>query len=46
DVIEQGDKVILWGEGLPVERIAHAADTIAYELLTQVTARVPRRTSV
>lgn len=39
-----GDPVILWGEGLPVERVAAAAGTIAYELLCGVTARV--RTAV
>lgn len=35
-----GDEVILWGDGLPVEEIAEAAGTIAYELLCKVTARV------
>ncbi|MDR9437249.1 MAG: alanine racemase [Thiohalophilus sp.] len=35
-----GDEVILWGEGLPVEEIATAAGTIAYELLCKVTSRV------
>jgi len=35
-----GDEVILWGEGLPVEEIALAADTIGYELLCGVTKRV------
>lgn len=35
-----GDPVVLWGEGLPVERIAEAAGTIAYELLCGVTRRV------
>ncbi len=33
-------EVRLWGEGLPIERIADAAETIAYELLCGVTARV------
>ena len=28
-----GDPVVLWGDGLPVEEIAHCADTIPYELL-------------
>lgn len=37
-----GDPVVLWGEGLPVERIAQAADTISYTLLCGVTARVRR----
>ena len=35
-----GDEVTLWGEGLPVEVIARQANTISYELLCQVTARV------
>lgn len=34
-----GDKVILWGEGLPVEKLAEYANTSAYEVLTRVTAR-------
>ncbi|MGE8360902.1 alanine racemase [Pseudomonas sp.] len=38
-----GDAVELWGEQLPVDEVAQAAGTIGYELLTQVTARVPRR---
>ncbi len=35
-----GDSVVLWGEGLPVEEIAQAAGTIAYELLCGVSKRV------
>ena len=35
-----GDPVLLWGEGLPVERIAGAAGTISYTLLCGVTERV------
>ena len=35
-----GDKVILWGEGLPVEDIADCAGTIGYELLCGITTRV------
>jgi alanine racemase len=35
-----GDPVVLWGYGLPVERIAAQAGTIAYELLCGVTSRV------
>jgi alanine racemase len=34
-----GDKVILWGEGLRVEKLAESANTSAYEILTRVTAR-------
>lgn len=37
---KEGDTVTLWGEGLPVEEIAKHANTIAYELLCQVTSRV------
>lgn len=36
------DPVVLWGEGLPVEEIAHAASAIAYELFCNVTERVRR----
>lgn len=36
-----GDGVILWGEGLPVEIVAKHIGTIAYELVTKLTARVP-----
>ncbi len=35
-----GDAVTLWGEGLPVEEVARAAGTIAYELLCRVSPRV------
>ncbi|MFZ5556025.1 MAG: alanine racemase [Pseudomonadota bacterium] len=38
-----GTPVTLWGEGMPVDEVARAAGTISYELLTRVTARVPRR---
>lgn len=37
-----GDKVTLWGEGLPIEEIAARAETISYELLCGVTERVTR----
>jgi len=39
--VKVGDKVILWGEGLPVEEIARHAGTIPYELLCGVSQRVP-----
>lgn len=39
-----GDPVVLWGDGLPVERIAEAVGTIPYELLCRVTRRVRYRT--
>jgi alanine racemase len=34
-----GDKVILWGDGLPVEEIAADAGTVPYQLVTGVTHR-------
>lgn len=37
-----GSPVELWGAGLSIDEVASCADTISYELLTQVTARVPR----
>lgn len=39
--VELGDPVVLWGKGLPIERLAQAANTISYELLCGVTKRVP-----
>ncbi|UXY52472.1 alanine racemase [Pseudomonas tohonis] len=39
----EGDAVELWGAQLPVDELAAACGTIGYELLTKVTARVPRR---
>lgn len=38
-----GDKVILWGNGLPIEQIAEWAGTIGYELLCKITQRVQFR---
>ena len=35
-----GDEVILWGEGLPVERVAEQVGTIPYELVLKLTSRV------
>jgi alanine racemase len=35
-----GDPVVLWGDGLPAEEVAHKAGTIAYELFCGVTQRV------
>jgi len=35
-----GDPVILWGDGLPIETVAAAADTIGYELACSITRRV------
>lgn len=38
-----GSEVVLWGNGLPAERVAPFADTIAYELLCRVNERVAVR---
>ncbi|MCP5278205.1 MAG: alanine racemase [Thiobacillus sp.] len=35
-----GSPVVLWGAGLPVDEVAAAAGTIAYELLTAIAPRV------
>ncbi|NDG27054.1 MAG: alanine racemase, partial [Proteobacteria bacterium] len=37
-----GDKAELWGLNLPVETIAKAAGTIPYELICQISTRVPK----
>ena len=37
-----GASVTLWGQGLAVENIAELANTIPYELLCQISLRVPR----
>lgn len=34
-----GDEVVLWGSGLPVERVARHSHTSAYEILTRMTPR-------
>lgn len=36
-----GSRVVLWGEGMPVDEVARAAGTISYELLCALTQRVP-----
>jgi alanine racemase len=35
-----GSGVTLWGKGLPIDEVAHAAGTIGYELMCAVAARV------
>jgi alanine racemase len=40
-----GDPVELWGKQVSVDEVAAAAGTIAYELMTGVTSRVPRQYS-
>jgi alanine racemase len=40
--VRVGDEVELWGESVRIEEVAVAAQTIAYEILTGVSRRVPR----
>lgn len=35
-----GDRAVLWGDSLPVERVANFADTIPYELVCGISQRV------
>ena len=35
-----GSKVVLWGDGLPIDEVAHAAGTIGYELMCALAPRV------
>lgn len=37
-----GSRVEFWGPNVPIETIARQCDTIPYELVSQITARVPR----
>lgn len=39
-LVESGEPVILWGEGLPAEHVATFADTIPYELVCAMSQRV------
>ena len=38
--VQIGDAVIVWGSGLPADRVAPYADTIAYELVCGISQRV------
>lgn len=40
DKLRVGDEAILWGQGLPIDEVATAAGTIAYELFCQLGTRV------
>ena len=42
DRVAVNDRVVLWGKGLPIERIAKAAGTVPYTLMCGVTRRVRR----
>jgi alanine racemase len=35
-----GSRAVLWGEGVPVERVANAAGTVGYQLLCALAPRV------
>jgi alanine racemase len=37
-----GTPVELWGEGLPIDEVAHTAGTVGYELMCAVAPRVPK----
>ncbi len=39
EAVCEGDEAVLWGEGLPADEVAAAADTIAYELFCAVRRR-------
>lgn len=41
ETVSVGAPVVLWGEELPIETVAEMAGTIGYELVCQVTQRVP-----
>jgi alanine racemase len=38
-----GSEVVFWGDSLPIDGVAQACATLAYELMTGVTERVHRR---
>ncbi len=40
--LSEGDDVIVFGKGLPVQQVAHWANTIPYEILTSISQRVKR----
>ncbi len=42
DDIAIGNTVELWGKNISVDTVAHYSNTINYELLTQVSARLPK----
>jgi len=40
--VNEGDEVIVFGEKLPVSKLAEWADTIPYEIMTGISQRVKR----
>lgn len=43
DAVKRGDRVELFGPNLPIDEVARTGRTIAYELLTGLSRRAPRR---
>lgn len=41
DNAREGDEVVLWGEGLSADAVAHCAGTVSYQLFCNVSRRVP-----
>ena len=39
---EEGDEVLVFGKGLPIQKLAKLMDTITYEALTGISSRVKR----
>ncbi|MCR9154988.1 MAG: bifunctional UDP-N-acetylmuramoyl-tripeptide:D-alanyl-D-alanine ligase/alanine racemase [Bacteroidetes bacterium] len=42
DPVKEGDEVLIFGNDLPVQKMAEAMNTIAYEVLTGISSRVKR----
>lgn len=42
DGVQEGDEVIVFGDVLPIQRLAQWADTIPYEIMTGISQRVKR----
>ncbi len=40
--VKEGDEAIIFGEGLPIEKVAESIHTIPYEILTNTSERVKR----
>jgi alanine racemase len=40
--VKEGDEVIVFGEALPLEKLAEWAGTIPYEIMTGISQRVKR----
>jgi alanine racemase len=42
DGVNEGDDVVIFGKGLPVQQLAKWAGTIPYEVMTGISQRVKR----